>query len=313
MAGITEVNELIAPSPGVARRDFAAAVGFSEPAHPPRAAPPPTATVLVCDRLRAVADSLAEYLGSTPGLAVPAVATGAAQLLALLDAERCDLVVLDSTVPYQDTVAPEDGLVAAVRRRHPATRVLMIGPTDDSGAVARALREGAQGWLSVESSAAHLAEAAHGVLRGDYRIAPNLLAAALGAPAGSDASSAGNAIAAGRAEAGSHVTGIGAVPREEPPRGRRSGLGTGEPAARAAERAGTTGAVLPHRRHAPAGHRRQARHRGDHGPHAHRPDTRQTRGAQHDRGGRAGPSRGAGGHRTLIRRTGLVTVKVSVS
>ena len=218
MAGITEVEELIAPPARPARREIATAAGFSEPAHPPRPAPPPTATVLVCDRLRAVADSLAEYLDSAPGLTVPRVATGAAQLLALLDAEHCDLVVLDATVRYQDAAVPEDGLVAAVRRRHPATRVLMIGPTDDPGAVARALREGAQGWLAVDSSAAHLTEAAHGVLRGEYKIAPNLLAAALGAPAGSDVSSAGNAVGSGRADGGNRVTGFGAVLRIEEPR-----------------------------------------------------------------------------------------------
>jgi len=228
MAGITEVGGLTMPSTRPARRESAAATGFVEPFTEP--AQPRPATVFVCDRLRAVADSLADYLNSAPGLAVPGVATGAAQLLALLDAERSDLVVLDSTVQYQDPAAPEDGLVAAVRRRHPATRVLMIGQTDDPGAVARALREGAQGWLAVDSSAAHLAEAAHGVLRGEYKIAPDLLAAALGAPAGSDASSAGNA-GPGRADRGNRVTGVGAVVRIEesragggPDAGRASAL-----------------------------------------------------------------------------------------
>jgi DNA-binding NarL/FixJ family response regulator len=195
MAGIIEVGGVSAPSARAARREGVVAAGFieriAEPAQPQQT----TATVLVCDRLRAVADSLAEYLGSAPGLTVPGAATGAAQLLALLDAERPDLVVLDATIQYQDPAAPGDGLVAAVRRRRPATRVLMIGPTEDPGVVARALREGAQGWLSVDSSASHLAEAAHAVLRGEYRIAPDLLAAALGAPAGPDAAGAGAALA----------------------------------------------------------------------------------------------------------------------
>ena len=211
MSGITEVDVPIRPSARPALPEGAAAGGFSESAHPPRPAQRPTATVFVCDRLRAVADSLAQYLASAPGLAVPGVATGAAQLLTLLDAERSDLVVLDSTIQYQDPAVPEDGLVAAVRRRHPATRVLMIGPTDDSRVMARALREGAQGWLSVDSSAAHLVEAAHGVLRGEYRIAPDLLAAALGAPFGSDAASGGNA-GAGRVADG----GLGLVADFEP-------------------------------------------------------------------------------------------------
>ena len=149
-------------------------------------------TVLVCDRLRAVAESLAEYLQATPGLTVHGVATTATELLALLDALRPHLVVLDSTVAYQDGC-----LVAAVRAHHPDTKVLMIGPAEDATAVAGALREGALGWLTVDASAAHLVEAAHGVLRGEYRIAPALLAAALGAGAHATPDSAGgNALLA---------------------------------------------------------------------------------------------------------------------
>jgi DNA-binding NarL/FixJ family response regulator len=74
-----------------------------------------------------------------------------------------------------------ESLVATVRQRHPETKVLMIGPSDDAETVARALRDGALGWVTVDASAAHLVEAAHGVLHGEYRIAPTLLAAALGA------------------------------------------------------------------------------------------------------------------------------------
>jgi DNA-binding NarL/FixJ family response regulator len=204
MAGIIEVGGFNAPSTRTAPREGVVTSGFiqrfTESAQPQQR---PTATVLVCDRLRAVADSLAEYLDSAPGLTVPGVATTAAQLLTLLDAERPDLVVLDSTLQYQGSATAGEGLVAAVRQRHPATRVLMIGPAADPGVVARALREGAQGWLSVDSSASHLAEAAYGVLRGEYRIAPDLLAAALGAPSGSDASTAGSGNnGTGRADGG---------------------------------------------------------------------------------------------------------------
>jgi DNA-binding NarL/FixJ family response regulator len=203
MAGFIEVDELAAPSTRSAGRDDAEAIASTAPAQPHTYAhvqqliQRPTATVLVCDRLRAVADALAGYLDSAPGLTAPVVATTAAQLLTLLDAERPDLVVLDATIPYQDAADAGAGLVAAVRRRHPATRVLMIGPTGDPGVVARALREGALGWLTVNSSAAQLAEAAHGVLRGEYKIAPDLLAAALGAPVGADASVIGSRVAGG--------------------------------------------------------------------------------------------------------------------
>lgn len=140
---------------------------------------PAAATVLVCDRLRAVAESLAGYLDSAPGLAAPLVATTSTELLALLEARRPDLVVLDSAVRPDGPAAAGESLVAVVRRRHPATRVLMIGSTREPGAVAQALREGALGWLTVDCPAPQLTEAAFGVLRGEYRIAPGLLAAAL--------------------------------------------------------------------------------------------------------------------------------------
>jgi DNA-binding NarL/FixJ family response regulator len=140
---------------------------------------PTAATVLVCDRLRAVAESLAGYLDAAPGLAAPRVATTSAELMASLEAERSDLVVLDSAVRWDGVAAGGDSLVAAVRRSHPDTKVLMIGSTREPDAVAQALREGALGWLTVDCSAPQLTEAAFGVLRGEYRIAPGLLAAAL--------------------------------------------------------------------------------------------------------------------------------------
>lgn len=157
----------------------------------PTARTRPPATVLVCDGLRAVAESLADYLQTAPGLAVHGVATAAAELLPLLHARRPHLLVLDATLPGPDPAAGPGrargsegaggSLVAAVRLHHPETRILMIGPAEDADAVARALRDGALGWVTVDASAAHLVEAAHGVLRGEYRIAPTLLAAALGA------------------------------------------------------------------------------------------------------------------------------------
>jgi DNA-binding NarL/FixJ family response regulator len=230
MTGFAEVDALTTPSTRPARPGSVARTvlnqpfvePFTESAHVRQPTQRPTATVLVCDRLRAVADSLAEYLNSAPGLAVPGVATAAAQLLALLDADRSDLVVLDSTVRYQDSTMAGEGLVAVVRRRHPATRVLMIGPTGDPGAVAQALREGALGWLTVDSSAAELAEAAYGVLRGEYKIAPELLAAALGVPFGLDASAAGKTGATGRADGGNRVAG-GTLTQVEQ---RRAGVGS---------------------------------------------------------------------------------------
>jgi len=232
MAGIAEVDEPTAPLTRPARREGVAGTAFTEPAHAQRYAHRPAATVLVCDRLRAVADSLAEYLNSAPGLAVPGVATAAAQLLTLLDNERSDLVVLDSTIRYQDPALAGTGLVAAVRRRHPATSVLMIGPTGDPRTVAQALREGALGWLAVDSSAAHLTEAAYGVLRGEYKIAPELLAAALAAPFGSDASVAGYA-GTGRAASGNRVAGGAAAHAEQRHAGAGPGAGGGKDPGRA--------------------------------------------------------------------------------
>lgn len=189
MTGSIEVDGF-APSTMAVWHERAAGTAFAELIDPARPLVlRPAATVLVCDRLRAVAESLAGYLDSAPGLAASGIATTAAQLLTLLDARPSDLVVLDAAVRLEESAG--ESLVAAIRRRHPATRVLMIGSTEDPGAVARALREGALGWLTVDGTAPQLAEASFGVLRGEYRIAPGLLAAALGVAAGSPANALG--------------------------------------------------------------------------------------------------------------------------
>lgn len=191
MTGSIELDGLVArPAATRGPATIAEHVGIPprSPLPPPRQA---VAAVLVCDRLRVVAESLAGYLNAAPGLAAPGVATTPAEFSALLEAQRPDLVVLDSALAQGETAADGEGLVAAVRRSHPETRVLMIGPTREAGAVARALREGALGWLPVDASAPQLVEAAFGVLRGEYRIAPGLLAAALGVASSTDTPAAG--------------------------------------------------------------------------------------------------------------------------
>ncbi len=195
-----------------------------------------TATIVVCDRLRAVAESLAEYLRASPGLAVPGVATSADELRPLLDARRPRLLVLDATLACAagasgptgfaaahrpDPPAAVESLVATVRRRHPETGILLIGASADTEAVGRALREGALGWVTVDAPASELVEAAHGVLRGEYRIAPTLLAAVLGAvthagaePVGGGRTSGARTDAAPASAAGSgHSTHAGAIGR----------------------------------------------------------------------------------------------------
>ncbi|WP_344657720.1 response regulator transcription factor [Catenulispora subtropica] len=136
-------------------------------------------TIVVCDGLRAVGESLAAYL-VRDGLTVAAVVVTAEQLLDAVAGHQPALVLLDVAVARRYP----GRLVAALARTGDA-KVLMLGPLTAAGDAAEALRDGLQGWVSDRASGAEMLDAVHAVLRGEFQVPPELVVGALRSTAGS--------------------------------------------------------------------------------------------------------------------------------
>lgn len=142
-----------------------------------KAADEPPVSVLVVDDQRLIREGIASLLGIQPGICVVGTAadgcTAVEQALALSP----DVVLMDVRMPVMDGVAA----AAALRRRCPATRVLMLTTFDDEEYVLQALRAGAAGYLLKDLPAAELARAvrlAHaGVHQHDPSVTERLMAA----------------------------------------------------------------------------------------------------------------------------------------
>jgi DNA-binding NarL/FixJ family response regulator len=135
-------------------------------------------TIVVCDALRAVAESLAAYL-ERDGLVVVATVSGAEELLDAVAVHQPALVLLDVTVSRRYP----GRLVTALSRTGDA-RVLMLGPVTASDDAVEALRDGVQGWLPDRASGLEMAEAVRAVLRGEFWMPPELVVSALRSSAG---------------------------------------------------------------------------------------------------------------------------------
>jgi DNA-binding NarL/FixJ family response regulator len=83
-------------------------------------------------------------------------------------------------------------LVAALARTGEA-KVLMLGPVAASDDAVDALRDGVQGWVPDRASGEELSDAVRAVLRGEFRMPPELVVGALRSSAGADLGGAGTA------------------------------------------------------------------------------------------------------------------------
>ncbi|WP_067421107.1 response regulator transcription factor [Carbonactinospora thermoautotrophica] len=131
--------------------------------------------VVLCDEHRSFCEALAERLSGEADLEVVEVVHGFEDLLAALRRHRPDLLILDPVIASDGDPGP----IAAVRHASPETAVIALTAETSPTAVAAALRAGAAGWLLKTISLAELVEAVRGVLREEYRVAPEVLSPAL--------------------------------------------------------------------------------------------------------------------------------------
>jgi two-component system invasion response regulator UvrY len=125
--------------------------------------------VLIADDHGVVRAGLRQILASEPELNVVGEAADGNELMAKLGATPADVLLLDVTMP--GTRFPT--LLADLKARYPALRVLVLSMQPEDQFAERALRDGAAGYLSKERSSQELLEAIRKIVRGGTYVSPS--------------------------------------------------------------------------------------------------------------------------------------------
>src|ERR1700752_4381327 len=132
------------------------------------AGPPGRIRVLIADDQRVVRDGLAMLVGLIDGVEIAGTACDGAEAGRLAQAHRPDVVLMDLRMPGTDGIAA----TADLRRRLPATRVLVLTTYADEDAIVPALQAGAQGYLTKDASAEQIEAAIRAVHAGQTHLDP---------------------------------------------------------------------------------------------------------------------------------------------
>ena len=119
--------------------------------------------VLICDDSLGFPTLLRTWLEADGRFAVVGLAAGGEQAKELVAAERPDALVLDLVLPdVPDTPA----LVAALRERHPALRIMMISSLHDEALSNAAEAARANGWCNKGATSEELCDRLYEVAAG---------------------------------------------------------------------------------------------------------------------------------------------------
>jgi DNA-binding NarL/FixJ family response regulator len=121
-----------------------------------------TVRVVLADDQAVVRDGLALLLGAADDLDVVGAAADGTQAVSLVLAERPDVALVDLRMPGLDGA----GVTAAVRAEAPEVRVLVLTTYADDDAVLPALRAGAAGYLTKDTTGEALVAAIRTVAAG---------------------------------------------------------------------------------------------------------------------------------------------------
>lgn len=126
--------------------------------------------VIVADDHAVVRSGLRQFLASTEDIQIVAEAASAAELFALLQQVKCDVVLLDVSLPDLN------GLEVLKRIKHekPALPVLIFSMFAEDEFAVPAINDGAAGYLSKESPPGQILAALRTVASGAHYVGPAL-------------------------------------------------------------------------------------------------------------------------------------------
>ena len=121
-----------------------------------------TITISIVEDQREMRESLAEWVGSAPGLRCVGTHATAEEALRDIPAENPDVVLMDINLTGMSGIE----CVARLKERRPGTQVLMLTTYDDGDLIFDSLRAGANGYLLKNMPREELVEAVQQVRAG---------------------------------------------------------------------------------------------------------------------------------------------------
>ena len=119
-------------------------------------------TISIVEDQREMRESLAEWLGSAPGLCCVGTHASAEEALRNIPGENPDVVLMDINLTGMSGIE----CVALLKERRPGTQVLMLTTYDDGDLIFDSLRAGANGYLLKNMPRVELVEAVQQVRAG---------------------------------------------------------------------------------------------------------------------------------------------------
>jgi len=124
--------------------------------------------VLIADDHSILRRGLRDIIEDTEEIRVVAEAESSAEALKQLRAERCDVVLLDISMPDRNGIET----LAIIKKEQPAVAVLMLSTYPENQYAIRAIRGGAAGYLTKQSAPAQLVSAIRQVALGKKYVTP---------------------------------------------------------------------------------------------------------------------------------------------
>jgi two-component system invasion response regulator UvrY len=126
--------------------------------------------VLIADDHAILRRGLRDIIEETDDIRVVAEAESSAETLKNVRAQRCDVVLLDISMPDRNGI----DTLGIIKKEHPAVAVLMLSTYPENQYAIRALRAGASGYLTKQSAPAQLVSAIRQVALGKKYVTPTV-------------------------------------------------------------------------------------------------------------------------------------------
>ena len=128
------------------------------------------AKIIIADDHAIVRAGLKALVQSDPQLTVTAEAEDGEELLDLLSKHRCDLVVVDISMPHMDGLTA----VKEIRRKFPKVKILILSMLKDYQHFEEVMRRGAAGYLVKDDAPEQLTLAIKTILKGRKFVSPSV-------------------------------------------------------------------------------------------------------------------------------------------
>ena len=126
--------------------------------------------VLIADDHAILRRGLRDIIEETDDIRVVAEAESSAETLKNVRAQRCNVVLLDISMPDRNGI----DTLGIIKKEHPAVAVLMLSTYPENQYAIRALRAGASGYLTKQSAPAQLVSAIRQVALGKKYVTPTV-------------------------------------------------------------------------------------------------------------------------------------------